>query len=325
MSIRLDDSYIYNELKEFFKKIKEHNCAYLFLQPIEEVISSIPHYTDVIKYPIDLNKIETKLLAHQYYSLDDFKNDIELMFNNCKTFNNDKKHWCYRTCVAVEDFFNSNWKKLVQKIQKYQEKAATTQPRHKGGDVRGSSNMNIDTTSNIQVISNTEDEKITKRIKNLFMKISPSLNATEEQIEEIIQLIVKNIVKRNKQMEQIYDDTVKFLTKNLKNDSLKSHFLKKFRKLLRTIKEEQTENANLKNEKAFAIKIDLNEDEEKREEKDRLEQIKKECINFIDNQKIPEEFRDIHKYPIDAKLREKISLHIRNARISTENEFMQNK
>lgn len=213
-------------------------------------------------------------------------------------FNTDKKHWVYKTCVSFEDFFKANCKKFTQKIEKFKEKAHNSHA-HKTKQKEDTNAYNpIDSSNNIQVISNTEDEKIAKRIKNVFQKLSNSLNITDQQREDIIGLIVKNIVKRNKSFEQIYDDTMKFVTKNLVNESLKSHFSKKFRKLLRTIKEEQAE-ATKTDGKGFNIKINLNETDEKREEKDKLDIVKKEILNFIDSQKIPEVYRSIAEYPIE--------------------------
>jgi hypothetical protein len=77
-------TYPLNELIEFFKRIKEHRSSYLFLQNIEEIINQLPGYLEVVRQPIDLNKIESKMLESKYNTLEEFKEDIILMFNNCK-------------------------------------------------------------------------------------------------------------------------------------------------------------------------------------------------------------------------------------------------
>ena len=334
----MDDPYIAIELKDLFKRLKEHRMASLFTQPIEEIISVFPLYTQIVKNPTDMIKIEQKINDDHYtYNLleiEDFKTDMDVMLNNCKSFNTDKKHWVYKQCVAFEDYFGKEWKKFILKIQKHQTTPAVNKPnlnkRQSSNEINiNNNNTNINANSsisssmnninqNIQVISNPDDEKIHKRIKTLFMKISANLNISDQNRDEIIAMIVKSISKRNKSFDQIYDDTMKFLTKNLNNENMKSYFSKKFRKLLRNIKEEQNDGViNKSNEnKAFNIKIHLNENEEKREEKGKLEYIKKDVINFIDNQKIPEVFRNITEYPIEPSLRKKISVYaidIRNS------------
>lgn len=77
-------TYPLSELIEFFKRIKDHKSSYLFLQNIEEIINQLPTYLEVVKKPIDLNKIETKIMDSKYHTLEEFKDDILLMFDNCK-------------------------------------------------------------------------------------------------------------------------------------------------------------------------------------------------------------------------------------------------
>ena len=54
----------------------------------------------------------------------------------------------------------------------------------------------------------------------------------------------------------------------------------------------------------------MNESEEKKEEKDKLDAIRKEVLNFIDIQKIPEVFRNVAEYPLEPSVRKKINTYI---------------
>jgi hypothetical protein len=200
----------------------------------------------------------------------------------------------------LENFVKNNYIKLVQKVEKLKEKKAHASLRQQHKEY-------TDPQSNIQIVTNSEDQRLAKRIKTIFLKVEENLKLSIEQRDDIINLIVKSIIKRSRPFDQIYDDTMKVVSKCIDNEQAKTNFSKKFRKLLRTIKQE-TENSNT--EKAFNIKINLNETEEKREEKDKIDIIKKEIINFIDSQKIPEVYREITEYPIDPHLRKKIANHI---------------
>jgi hypothetical protein len=73
-----------NECMEFIKRVKEHKSSQIFLQPIEEIINIYPLYLEVVKTPIDLIKIEERLVGGRYLNLDEIKEEFELMFNNCK-------------------------------------------------------------------------------------------------------------------------------------------------------------------------------------------------------------------------------------------------
>lgn len=77
------DEHTLGELKEFFGKIKTNKNAFPFKQDIEEVIKSFPNYTDYISKPIDLNKIENRILTRRYANIEQFKDDFDLMIDNC--------------------------------------------------------------------------------------------------------------------------------------------------------------------------------------------------------------------------------------------------
>ncbi|KAI9318354.1 Bromodomain-containing protein [Dichotomocladium elegans] len=69
------------------KSLKKSRRAIAFLAPVDPVALNIPDYFDIVKHPMDLGTIETKLIHDQYSSLDAFKSDMELMFYNCHLYN----------------------------------------------------------------------------------------------------------------------------------------------------------------------------------------------------------------------------------------------
>lgn len=74
-------------LVDKMKNTKKVKAAQLFLRPVDPVALNIPHYTNIIKHPMDLSTMEKKLKADEYACLDDFVADFELIINNCVTFN----------------------------------------------------------------------------------------------------------------------------------------------------------------------------------------------------------------------------------------------
>lgn len=59
----------------------------IFLEAVDPVKLNIPDYPDIIKNPMDLGTIESKLHNDQYDSIDAFASDIKLMFDNCYLYN----------------------------------------------------------------------------------------------------------------------------------------------------------------------------------------------------------------------------------------------
>lgn len=59
----------------------------IFIAPVDPVALNIPHYRNIIKNPMDLSTMAQKLKQGQYSKANEFKKDLELMVENCLTFN----------------------------------------------------------------------------------------------------------------------------------------------------------------------------------------------------------------------------------------------
>jgi hypothetical protein len=70
------------------KSLKKHKRAIAFLDPVDPIQFNIPDYFDIIKSPMDLGTVERKLAAEEYPTIEAFKADVQLIFNNCYLYNN---------------------------------------------------------------------------------------------------------------------------------------------------------------------------------------------------------------------------------------------
>lgn len=57
----------------------------IFAEPVTDDIA--PGYSSLIKHPMDLSTMATKLSNHTYTSLEEFKSDFVLMCKNAMTYN----------------------------------------------------------------------------------------------------------------------------------------------------------------------------------------------------------------------------------------------
>ena len=356
------------ELKEIFKRLKAHKTAFLFKQSVKDIVAQWPDYAIVISKPIDLTMIDDKLNNSQYNSSNEFKEDIELMLNNCLTYTPDPNHFVHKAALILNDFFNNNFHKTEAKInkqidkenKKYENNTNNTSSSVTGGnnnDNNGKNNNsknthnnnntnysypnpNINTNNNnintnnlnhnltnnstinssispfIQIVTNnSEEEKIYTKINSIFSKIQDELKPEKidsNKFKEFVNSIGKSIVKRNKELEIISDDVYKFINSNLKENADKNNkiaFMKRFRKFIKALKDEQGEEEN-----KFNIKINLNEDEQIKESKRIFSEARKVLSNFIENQKIPEEFREIHEYPLEPEIKKNINEYVEDVR-----------
>lgn len=106
------------QCKTLLQNLKRLPEAFLFLNPVLEVYA--PGYFDVVKSPMDLGTIETKLNSGQYTTMDQFATDVEQIFVNA---------YLYADITAVQyaivlrrSFRQVEWPKALIRKLDYQEK-----------------------------------------------------------------------------------------------------------------------------------------------------------------------------------------------------------
>ncbi|PHH52554.1 Bromodomain-containing factor 1 [Ceratocystis fimbriata CBS 114723] len=89
-----------------------------FLEPVDPVALDIPNYFQVVKKPMDLSTIASKLQASEYQSPKQFISDFDLMFRNCYLFNSPGTPVNVQG-KALEKLFRSEWAKKDEWLAKH--------------------------------------------------------------------------------------------------------------------------------------------------------------------------------------------------------------
>ncbi|KAJ5762447.1 uncharacterized protein N7511_005829 [Penicillium nucicola] len=92
---------------ELFKQ-KNYNWVMPFYYPVDPVALNIPTYHSVVKKPMDLSTVQSKLKTGQYENAKEFEADVRLIFKNCYRFNinGDPTYVCGQ---RAEEIFNEKW------------------------------------------------------------------------------------------------------------------------------------------------------------------------------------------------------------------------
>lgn len=77
----------YSQLLHLLNDMQNHASAWPFLHPVSR--EDVADYYEVIKEPMDLSTMETKLEADNYATPEDFIKDAKLVFDNCRKYNNE--------------------------------------------------------------------------------------------------------------------------------------------------------------------------------------------------------------------------------------------
>ena len=75
------------KLEKVFDTIEKDVQAYEFLNPVDYIGLNILDYPKIITHPMDLGTVKKNLFNGDYKTMQDFMNDINLIWQNCRTYN----------------------------------------------------------------------------------------------------------------------------------------------------------------------------------------------------------------------------------------------
>ena len=118
---------------DILKKSKE---SWPFKTPVDPVALQCPHYFEIVKKPMDLSTIATKLKKKEYENVAGFRDDVRLIFHNCKLFNRPEDP-VYKSGTALLEIFEKRWES-----SEIEEKVGLRPPRPHEADL---GNMDVST------------------------------------------------------------------------------------------------------------------------------------------------------------------------------------
>ena len=75
------------KIKVILEQIEADPMSIEFLEPVDYIGYGLLDYPDIIKNPMDLSTIKSKISSNIYNNPQEVFNDIQLIWNNCKTYN----------------------------------------------------------------------------------------------------------------------------------------------------------------------------------------------------------------------------------------------
>jgi hypothetical protein len=76
-----------NRLKKIIQDIKIHPVSFCFLEPVNYMELGLKNYIEIIQRPMDISTIMSKLENNKYDYVVEVIDDIQLIWDNCKTYN----------------------------------------------------------------------------------------------------------------------------------------------------------------------------------------------------------------------------------------------
>ncbi|KAK4514480.1 erg10, acetyl-CoA C-acetyltransferase [Mucor velutinosus] len=118
------------KMSAVLNKTMSSDHAYEFLRPVDPIKQGIPQYTKIIKHPMDLGTIKSRLVNHQYPNAQAMDSDMRLMFRNCYTFN-PPNTYVYDKSKLLEEDYNKVWKTYFGSVRRGSTTTTDKKPKEK--------------------------------------------------------------------------------------------------------------------------------------------------------------------------------------------------
>jgi histone acetyltransferase len=96
-------------LAQILKELRANKDSWPFLDPVDR--KQVPDYFEVIKRPMDLGTMLSKVNSNFYRSKEAFLDDFKLMIENCKIYNSPETTY-FRCAAALDLKFPDIWSKV---------------------------------------------------------------------------------------------------------------------------------------------------------------------------------------------------------------------
>ncbi|XP_059657315.1 transcription factor GTE10-like [Cornus florida] len=174
------------QCETLLNRLMSHQFGWVFNTPVDVVKLNIPDYFNVIKNPMDLGTVKSKLITGKYLSPLDFAADVRLTFSNAMTYNppgND----VHIMADTLRKFFEVRWKPLEKKLpatieaqvpsrstSHIQTERATQMPPSKKKKVASVYNK-VKAEPVKQVMSDSEKHKLSTELEDLLAELPENI------------------------------------------------------------------------------------------------------------------------------------------------------
>ena len=189
-------------LHKIFEILEEDPLAYDFLEPVDYVALNILDFPKIITHPMDLGTVKKKLYDYAYPTFKEFLDDINLIWKNCRTYNQQGSD-IVKMANHCEKIFNKNLERL---FKNYKNKKVV---RGEGEKLSASDKVKF------AEIIRTQNNETLQQIVKLILKEAPKaiddsdsgkfmikLGGIDYRVYDLIIKLIENYMNKEKEKEK---------------------------------------------------------------------------------------------------------------------------
>lgn len=163
-------------LKELFSK-KHSGYAWPFYKPVDADLLGLSDYHEIIKHPMDLGTVKTKMDNREYKNGAEFANDVRTIFTNCYKYN-PPDHDVVAMARKLQDVFEMRYAKV---------------PEDEPFEIHPATDSEESDSESESETDDSEDERERKLVQ---------LQEQLRQVQEQMKLLVEESLRRGKEKKK---------------------------------------------------------------------------------------------------------------------------
>ncbi|KAJ7945737.1 Transcription factor like [Quillaja saponaria] len=184
--VTTSDAMLIKQCETLLNRLMSHQFGWVFNKPVDVVKLNIPDYFTVIKHPMDLGTVKSKIASGEYSSPLGFAEDVRLTFSNAMKYNppgND----VHTMAETLNKFFEVRWKGIEKKIpvrydippeptrpSVYTETMTTRLPSSKENKITASDTV-VKPEPNKRIMTNEEKHKLSTELEALLGELPETI------------------------------------------------------------------------------------------------------------------------------------------------------
>ena len=188
-------------LHKIFEILEGDPLAYDFLEPVDYVALNILDYPKIITHPMDLGTVKKNLHDNVYPTFKEFLDDINLIWTNCRTYNQSGSD-IVKMANHCEKIFNKNLERLFKNYKSKKISRGEGEKLINDDKVKFAEIIRTQNNETLQQIVKLLLKEAPKAIDDRDNKFQIKLGSIDYRVYDLVIKLIENFMNKEKEKEK---------------------------------------------------------------------------------------------------------------------------
>ena len=189
------------KLEKIFDTMEKDSQAYEFLAPVDYIALNILDYPKIITHPMDLGTVKKNLHDNVYPTFKEFLDDINLIWTNCRTYNQSGSD-IVKMANHCEKIFNKNLERLFKNYKSKKISRGEGEKLINDDKVKFAEIIRTQNNETLQQIVKLLLKEAPKAIDDRDNKFQIKLGSIDYRVYDLVIKLIENYMNKEKEKDK---------------------------------------------------------------------------------------------------------------------------